>query len=107
MTNESKSQKVALATDSANATEVRQWETRQAKLVAIMEIVIGEGPAAALQKEAGTDDLMPQKKYKDLKSKYDTYSLNTLVLLAEPIINPSMDKFKSLVKYTTAFQTAQ
>ena len=72
-----------------------------------MEVVIGEGPAAALQKETDTDDLTPQKKYKDLKSKYNTYSLNTLVLLTEPIINPSMDKFKSLVEYTTAFQTTQ
>ena len=107
LTNESKNQKVVLASDGANVTEVRQLETRQAKLTAIMEAVIGEGPSATLEKEAGEIELTPQKKYKDLKAKYDTYSLNTLVLLAEPIINPSMDKFKSLVEYTTAFQTAQ
>ena len=69
----------------------------------IIEVVIGEGSVVVFQKEVDTDDLILQKKYKDLKLKYNIYFFNIFILFIELIINLSIDKFKSLIEYITVF----
>ena len=65
--------------------------------------MIDKKPATVLQKEVDIDDLMLQKKYKNLKLKYNMYFFNIFMLFIKPIINCSMDKFKSLIEYIIVF----